>query len=298
MPDNQPLTDNDLLAAFESLDDVLDHRETYKRIPFSYAGTKSESLPEILPRLPVLNTFVDVFGGSGVVILNRQVSKLDVYNDLSSGLTCFFRVVRDPTLLQKLLNRIPLTPHGREEYLWSKQTWESCDDAVERAARWYVTIQSSFAGLGRNFGRALKGKGTMWRNIQERLDLFNDVAERFLTIQVENLDWRHCLKDYDSLETVFYVDPPYWSKNVYPHQMSRTEHVELCERIFQCKGFVALSGYDTDLYKTYPWHDIHSWKINDYMASQAYATEENRLAEKRKHGRGHSTEYLYIKEIE
>lgn len=286
-----------MLSAFESVDDTLDYRENYKRCPFSFPGSKSESLKEILPRLPYLNTYVDVFGGSGAVMLNRRESNLDVYNDRWSGLTCFFQVVRDNQKRQQLIERIALTPHSREEFITCRKTWEEQDNDIECAARWYVSLQSSFAGRGLYFGRVVKGKGSIWRKIQENLDLFQDIANRFLTIQIENMDWSHCLTDYDSYETVFYMDPPYFGHNIYRHGMTKTDHVTMCERIFKCHGFVALSGYDTEVYNKFPWDSIHTWEVSDKMTTAALTTETSIVKGKTDVVRGKQQEYLFIKEV-
>lgn len=291
------MNSDELLAAFRSVDEgEEDFREDYKRMPFSYPGSKSESLKEILPRLPYLNTFVDVFGGSGVVTLNRRASNLDVFNDRFSGVTAFFRVVRDAAKRQQLVERIALSPHGREEFIWSKQTWKDHDDDLERAARWYVSVQSSFAGRGLYFGRVVKGKGNMWRKIQENLDLFEDIAQRFLTIQIENLDWRHCLSDYDTPLTVYYLDPPYFGHNIYEFGMSKADHLEMCERIFKCHGFVALSGYDTEIYKNFPWDSIHSWSVSDKMTPMTTETVTSIVHANAHVNRGMQEEWLFIKE--
>ncbi len=286
---------DDMLSAMNAMGDTHEEvRENYRNIPFSYPGTKSESLPHILPRLPYLDTFVDVFGGSGVITLNRRESKLDVYNDRCSGVTAFFRVVRDNQLRQQLVERITLTLHGREEFIWSKD-WEDVTDPLERAARWYTCVQSSFAGRGLYFGRVLKGRGNMWRKIQENLHLFQDIANRFLTVQIENLDWRLMLKDYDSLGTVFYLDPPYWGHNIYKHSFTKEDHNEMCQRIFDCKGFVALSGYHNPVYDKYPWDNVFEWEVKDMMTTQAFS--ESSVMAGKVVSRGVQIEKLWIKEI-
>src|SRR6185436_10083743 len=288
---------DDFLAAFSAMDEHAEVREEYKRMPFSFAGNKSESLKHILPRLPYLDSFVDVFGGSGVITLNRRPSKLDVYNDRHSGVTAFFRVVRDKNRMQQLIERIALTPHSREEFMWSRDTYYLVqNDEVELAARWYVAMQSSFAGRGRFFGRVTQGKGNIWRKIQENLCLFNDVADRFLTVQIENLDFRNILKDYDSHGTVFVMDPPYIDKNIYDHMMSKKEHAEMCERIFQCKGFVALCGYNNDIYSKYPWDAIHTWEVGDKMTPMTTKTDTSIVKGRDLYRSENQIEYLWIKE--
>ncbi len=46
-------------------------------IPFAYFGSKFNHLNWLLPKLPDTKIFVDVFGGSGAVILNKSPTKIE-----------------------------------------------------------------------------------------------------------------------------------------------------------------------------------------------------------------------------
>lgn len=56
-------------------------------------GSKSKFVNKIVDSFPEHNTFVDVFGGSGVVLLNKPQSKIEVYNDIDSRLVNLFKVL-------------------------------------------------------------------------------------------------------------------------------------------------------------------------------------------------------------
>src|SRR5262245_45121950 len=103
-------------------------REHYLRAPFSCLGSKFKGLDEILPRLPYRNGFCEPFGGSGVVLLNRNECPLEVFNDRHSGITAFYRCLRDPVKKDALIERIELSVHSREEFIWSKDTWKDITD--------------------------------------------------------------------------------------------------------------------------------------------------------------------------
>ena len=249
-----------------SLDD--DHliekvnRESFKRAPFIYVGKKFEHLGKILPHLPVREVWCEAFGGSGVVTLNRPKSKLEVYNDRYSGVVSFYRCIRDETLCKQLVDRLKLTLYSREEYQLSKD-WEDVNDPVERAAKWYTLINQSFGAVGRSWGRGLQTP--VFRSYWEGLDHIPDVVNRFKYVQVENLDWEQCLKDYDSSKTVFYLDPPYFAtdEGAYSQYFSRDDHRRLVNKIFDLKGFVALSGYETSYYDTFPWDEKFTWAVQN-----------------------------------
>src|SRR5690606_25089106 len=89
-----------------------------QRAPFGWVGGKSRSITNLLPLLPQRDKWVDVFGGSGVVTLNRQPAKiLDVYNDRYSGVVAFYRFLHDKDKLEQLCDRLRFTLHARAEFV-------------------------------------------------------------------------------------------------------------------------------------------------------------------------------------
>jgi len=288
----------ELLGMLNALDSHEEVREQYTRAPFGYPGAKSRSLENILPHLPYRSGYGEPFGGSGAVLLARNASSLEIFNDRYSGVTCFYRCIRDISKMNALLDRLNLCLHSREEFIWSRDTWKNCEDEVERAARWYYMVACSFGSQGRNFGRCIKGKAQIGPKIKNNLKFFVDCHKRLLNCQIENQDWRTCLKDYDNSDFVWYLDPPYYeyAKGMYECEMSKEDHVELIERIFTLNGFVALSGYDNELYEKYPWDYKYSWMIQATALSQGF-TESNNLAGKEETmKRGMAKEVLWIKE--
>lgn len=287
----------DLLGMFQSLDDTPFDREGFELAPFPYPGAKNRSMSQLMTYIPYGTSWIEGFGGSGAVTLARKPSKLDVFNERHAGITSFYRCIRDRQKKDQLIERLDLTIHSREEYEWSRDTWE-CNwlDEVERAARWYYSLMYSFASVGRNFGRAKSGLSnvTFAGKLRDKLELFEAIHDRFKYVQVENLDWRHVLKDFDEEGAVFYLDPPYYGKNVYQHNMSHSDHVELCKRIFDCHGFVALSGYDNPVYDQFPWDRKESWNVRVTVTTKATTTDTSNVT---RIGSEEAQECLWIKEF-
>lgn len=288
--------DQDFFAMLQGLNNAPREREDYILAPMCYVGAKSRSINQILPHLPYTDTWVEGFGGTGVITLNRRPSKFEVFNDRHAGIVAFYRCIRDSKLLDELLLRLNLILHSREEYIWSKATWELNElDVVERAARWYYTVEYSFGGVGRNFGRSITSNTIFSGKLFEKLQLFYPIHERFKKVQIENLDWRQVLKDYDSHETVFYLDPPYYGKTTYKHELTKADHIELCKLIFDCKGFVALSGYYNEVYPKFPWDRVETWKAHVSVTTKAVNTDTSNVT---RIGSDEAIEHLYIKEFE
>jgi DNA adenine methylase len=249
----------------------LDHdsvRETLTRSPLNYMGAKTETLDKIINIIPQGKVFVDVFGGSGAVTIARKPSKLDVFNDRHSGVAAFFIAVK--TDYQLLVDHIKNMPHSREMFLWCRDNVEkTVHDTVLRGAMWYYIVQSSFAGRCAYWGRVTKPMSPVYNKIYNNLELIGPLSTRFAKVQVENADWRQLLQDYDSTETVFYMDPPYYQSNVYAHNMSEADHREMCTRIHNLKGYVALSGYDNPIYNSFGWDEKFSLKVSQGVATAA-----------------------------
>jgi DNA adenine methylase len=62
------------------------------KAPITWFGGKSRQLHWLLPLFPPHQVFVDVFGGSGAVLLGKPPSPVDVYNDIDGRLVNLFRV--------------------------------------------------------------------------------------------------------------------------------------------------------------------------------------------------------------
>ena len=278
-------------------DEKEEVRESYVRAPFGWPGGKTRSLKYILDKLPVKKIWNEVFGGSGVVSLNRPLSILNVFNDRYSGIVAFYRCIRDHDKLEKLIQRLELTVHSREEFIWCKESWDKIEDDVERAARWYYLTMTSFALIGRSFGRSTNSVAPL--KVHEHLPLFNHAHLIFKNYQIENLDWKQCLLDYDTYETVHYLDPPYVNcdQGIYRLNFDLHDHVNMLETIQQRKGFIALSGFDCELYDSYKWDHKYSWEVYYSIKGMAFTETNNKAHLKNTvQEKGSGYESLWIKE--
>ena len=109
------------------------------------------------------------------------------------------------------------------------------------------------------------------------------------------------LKDFDSHDTVFYLDPPYVPGTTYSgeylHKMDKTDHINLCNQIFNLKGYVALSGYKNDIYDGYPWDDIKTWRVHVSAQGHVFNEENNRKETQDIEKTKYADEWLYIKDF-
>ena len=289
------------MGLFDSLDamtnevDQLEQRIV--RAPFSYIGSKMKSVRKILPNLPYRKSYIEVFGGSGVLLLNRSKTQLDVYNDRFGGIVCFYRCLRDKEMMEQLIEWLNNCIMSKEEYYWCKETWQDCTDEIERAARWYYSMVYSFGSKGQQWGRKTTSK-TSAGCIVNKIVGFKEVHDRLQNVQIENASWPKILQDYDCPEAVFYLDPPYVGtcNEGYHFDMSHDEHRNMLEMIQDMEGFVALSGFSNSLYDSYDWDDRITWEV-----TCTFAGNSNTAGNKKEHLKGleqygQSEEVLWIKE--
>jgi DNA adenine methylase len=229
-----------------------------KLIAFGWYGGKYSHLNWLLPLLPPCHHFCEPFGGSAAVLLNRQSSPVETYNDIDGEVVNFFRVLREHK--ERLVELIGLTPFSREEFSIACEI-DPILNPIERARRFYVRARqvrtglAQTASLGRwanckNTSRAgMSGVISRWFGGVEALP---EIAERLLRVQIENRPAIEVIKLYDSPKTLFYCDPPYvhdtrGDNKAYGFEMNNEGHRELAAVLNKVKGMVALSNYDCPL---------------------------------------------------
>lgn len=231
-----------------------------------YHGAKWRLAPWILSHFPPLATYdvyVEPFGGSAAVMLRKERSPIEVFNDLDNDVVTFFRVLRDCP--DDLIRGIELTPFARREW---EAAGEPTDNPVEQARRFYVRSYGSIAGptaqwrtgWRRQKTLSLRADGTGAMTSAARVfastSHLHVVAERLRGVFIEASDALDLIRDYDGDRALFYVDPPYpaavrkaWATTAYQHELSDDDHRELAAVLNACRGMVILSGYDSDLYR-------------------------------------------------
>jgi DNA adenine methylase len=222
--------------------------------PISWHGGKSRFTSNILAVFPEHRTYVEVFGGSAAVLLAKEPSRVEVFNDVDGDIVNLFRVLRDPNLSPQLQKACAATLYARSEFILAQ---EPTDDPVERARRFLVRQRMSRSGLGARWSWVVDdSRGGMasvvrrWQATEERLSALH---QRLRTVQIEQADWREILHRYDGEGTLFYLDPPYVPESRigghYLHEMTRCDHDDLIRQILRVKGKVVLSGYQHPSYK-------------------------------------------------
>lgn len=250
-------------------------------------GGKFSHLSFILPQLPKTHEYIEPFGGSGAVLINREPSPVETYNDINGDIVNFFKVLREQR--EELLEKISLTPFSRQEL--KKAVEEKGNDDlsdVERARLFFVRAGQTRSGLAQDAtpGRWAYCKSTSRRNMSGavsryhgRLEKLYDVADRLRRVQIENKDALEIIERYDGEEALFYCDPPYphevrGDTSSYGNEMDEDDHRELAEVLRNCEGKVAVSGYQCDLYEEL--FEDRGWNRVDAEEKTMHTTKDTR----------------------
>jgi len=245
-------------------------------------GGKWRLAPWIIGHFPTHRIYVEPFGGAASVLLRKDRSYAEVYNDLDDVVVNLFRVLRDRAKADRLLQQLRLTPFARREF---DDALNVTDDDVERARHLVVR---SFMGFGSNahssspvaektafkthtrpkdeyrstgFRANSNRSGTTpahdWMNYPDGLER---IIDRLRGVIIEHRDARQVMSQHDGGATLHYVDPPYMPETrspankydlkhrMYRHELTPDDHRELLEFLRGLDGMVLLSGYAHPLY--------------------------------------------------
>jgi DNA adenine methylase len=217
-----------------------------------YYGSKFRISKWILQHFPKHRHYVEPFGGAANILLLKEPSKLETYNDLNDLIVNFFQTLR--TKPTELIHQINLTPYSRKEFEFCLQTDEVSD--LEKSRRLYfrlwLSYQSSMQTCKGNFRRHKAGRRPVTKDINpENLMV---AAKRLKQVVIEHRDALKLIQELDSPDTLFYLDPPYVAstrvvKQAYSHEMANEKHREFAEILFNLQGMAIVSGYPSPLYR-------------------------------------------------
>jgi len=178
---------------------------------FPWPGGKTRHITQILPQFPDHRRYVEPFGGSAALLLNKPPSYVEVFNDLDDDIVHFFRTVREQREeLQQWLRQVPYSESLHAEWQEDYFSGRRADNDVERAGRWFYLRCTTYGGsAGRRAGFKRPGKRNEARSFRGNVTNLTAIVERFQEVALANEDYRQILDRYDHEETLFYIDPPY-----------------------------------------------------------------------------------------
>ena len=244
------------------------------KTPVSRVGNKTSILHILYAVFPQkYGRFIDVFGGSGSVLLgNPEPKPFEVYNDFDRNLVNLFRCMKERTMAtirelgfcnlnsredfnavkdffekeeftdeflgeELLLTQLLVPPLAAEE-LKELRTRITQDYDVRRAAMFLKLLRYSYSSGGKSYA-------SQPFDIRKLFSLIKELEKRMSNVVVENQDFETLIKHYDRPDSFFYADPPYFSsEDMYDVEFGWTDHLRLRDTLKNIKGKFLLSYND------------------------------------------------------
>jgi len=196
---------------------VVEHRARHRvlRPILCFIGGKSR-LARLLMRVggafPPHRIYVEPFFGGGSIFFAKPLAEVNVINDVDEQLMSFYRKFRQLPILE-----CDMTPDRERwerlrEQLKLRQPLEPCDYLYLNKMSWNCRMEAfSPKRAARCRGPPEKQKTCMIRTLLRDFSLYR---EKLAAATIHSEDYRRILDRYDSPETFFFLDPPYFAEKL------------------------------------------------------------------------------------
>jgi len=171
---------------------------------FKSPGGKFRLFKKIIKFIPEHKRYVEAFCGGAQVLFHKKPSGEEIINDINPDLIFAYRFIKNMS---------------DDDYKWLKeQNW-----VITRKRARKVFESKPRTPRERFYKFAYLNKATYWgrsdvwestRNKDEGLEIklierLPEIKERLKNVKILNKDWKEVINEYDSKDTLFYLDPPY-----------------------------------------------------------------------------------------
>lgn len=228
---------------------------TGKRTPITYYGGKQTLAPTIVQMFPAHRVYCEPFFGGGAVFFAKPKSYLEAINDTNERLVTFYKQVRNN--FDELQQMVQDTLDAESEYNRAREIYNSRLPATDVEIAWAVWMVTNFSYSGSPRG------GWKWDNgnagshtgiyMRRRRDEFSGwLKERLAEVQISNRDALEVIKQRDTPDTLFYLDPPYPMADMKHYSGYSFENLEeLLAQLQAIKGKFILSNYTSPILEKY-----------------------------------------------
>jgi DNA adenine methylase len=166
----------------------------------SRTGGKYFSYKKIIPHFPNdYKVYVEPFVGGGSIYFNTKPCETEVINDLDPPLINIYHVIQDHFIS---------LPEGKmsEEY-FNEIKVSNPIDPIEIVKRGLILKRLSKFGRGKAYHT---NRPIIPPSVNTKL---NEIHTRLQNTIIKNVDYFDIINEYDSVDTFFYLDPPYENSN-------------------------------------------------------------------------------------
>lgn len=252
------------------------------KTPLVYYGGKQRISDWICKMIPKHRIYCEPFFGGGAVFFTKTPSFLEVINDKNECLVNFYLQIQNN--FENLAAKIGTTLHSESMYLRARQIYNGnikVDDIEKAVATWIVFTQSRLASAkaGWRYDNGTDGSHYGIIELHNRKNFCPWLQKRLSKVQISCRDALQVIRNRDTAETFFYLDPPYPNTNQGHYAGYTFDDLEDLLRCLQnIKGKFALSNYPSPLIDNYV--QLMGWHIYTMKMKKDSAMARKKGAEK------------------
>lgn len=247
------------------------------KTPFSYMGNKSEIADWVISYFPQGYTkmrYVEVFGGTGAILMNKLPSEVELYNDFNSHLTNFFEVVRSHK--EEFFEQLDQLIVSEDLYKYFYENIDKSPNDIERAVRYFYIM--SFAHKGKfNGGFSVIPDSNYIQKLEFKKACLSYISKRMKNVLVMNKSYEKVVESNNTEDTLLFLDPPYVNTESYYSKLagkfSMQDHIKLRDLLKKHKGIFILS-YEADSFVSDLYCDFMILGKNKYRPGKGSFVEE------------------------
>lgn len=211
-------------------------------------GNKSSMVEDLNREMPPHRVYVEVFGGTMALLLNKPKSEIEIYNDFNTLLTTLHEVIR--TRKDELIEKV----NGLyiSESLYEKFYREPLieGDELETALRFFYVM--CLCHLGKFTGGFSVIPKTSYEQIfANKVQIIEAIHRRIKNVIILNKSYEKVISANNKPDTLIYLDPPYVSSESYysklAGQFGEQEHIKMRDLLVKHQGYFMLSYENCDL---------------------------------------------------
>jgi len=241
---------------------------------FSYIGGKSKIGKWIKEYIPKdIKTYVEPFSGAFWVYYNMDINlypnlETVVYNDFNKVNANLFACVKKYKDFYEYIKDIPAQEVDRfteyQKSAFEDFTFNPDEPNFQKGLEYIYVVTQVFSGSKPETSKFIDLKGkynskfNAFRNKLNNPKFFNHFDK---ITYVKSEDFEDVINEFDSEDTYFYLDPPYWkTEDYYSNQdFDRDDHERLSNVLKNIKGKFGLSYYFFDLLNTFYPKNVYCW---------------------------------------
>lgn len=223
------------------------------KTPLTFYGGKQKLAERIISMIPEHRIYCEPFLGGGAVFFAKSQSEIEVINDNNGELINFYKVLKNN--YSKLAKEIKATLHSKESHQEANVIikYPRLFNDIKRAwAIWTLANQSYASMLGGTWRCDFKDNSTTKRLENKKSNFTEDYAKRLEQTQIDNRDALKVIELWDTKDSFFYCDPPYFNSDMGHYKgYSEQDFENLLKVLSEIKGKFILSSYPSELLDKY-----------------------------------------------